>query len=188
MTQDDGEVWVSFVDRPLTPQMHAALKEEQRTVRLGTGCFPFLLAVFGLIYALIARQTFGELLRLMLLFWCGGAAVTGTLWFIWERRLRAGLAAGIYRHYRGQFTIRSEYRRNRTIWRIVAAGTTLTLKARPGEWDADWFVAGEANGTLIYAPEARHLFAIWDSGGRLVYRSDSYNLAADTVRHELPAA
>jgi hypothetical protein len=182
--QDEEGELVSFVDQPLTPQMRAALTKEQHTLRVGAACFPFLMAVLGLIYAVIARQTLGELLRFMLLMWCGGAVVTGTLWFFWERRYRAAMAADIYRHYSGQFTIRADYRRNRTIWRIIAADTTLTLNHRPREWDAAWFVTGEAIGTLLYAPEARHLFAAWDRGGRLIYRSNVYDLAADTVSHE----
>ena len=58
---------------------------------------------------------------------------------------------------------------------------------RPGAWDAARFVAGEATGTLLSAPAARHLFAAWGTGGRLVYRSNVYDLAADAVS-AVPAA
>lgn len=67
------------------------------------------------------------------------------------------------------------------------AGVTLTRDHRRGEWDAGWFVAGEATGMLLHAPAARHRFAAWDSGGRLVYRSNVYDLAADAVG-AVPAA
>lgn len=82
---------VSFVDRTLTPRMRAALQDEQHTLRVGAGCFPFLMAALGLIYAVVARQAPGASLRFRL-----------PLWFIGERRHRAALAVGSYRRYSGQ--------------------------------------------------------------------------------------